>query len=272
MSSLYYGLNERDRLQLQLTSKINTCNLLSQDAIKLTKSPVQTIKEALICNNPDIKHKTLQQIQSYTSKFIYQVIINAITDINIEDFNEALDATKDVDEPHTLRNDIIEKFKEMHADDASKIINRVKCNINQGIYSPFETIRAALICKTINNKQLSKLSEEYNLNIIIAIRNITIDDFNAALSETADYGNTVLRNDIVNEYKKIPNLYSSLVHNNPVTGYEKLKRGLSKVGETVYSLFPTSKSAGTGKGGKKSRKYIKNIRKTNRRRNKTKAR
>ena len=278
MPSLRDELTKKQRDHLESSIQKDNCNILSDDAINLTKPPIQTIKDALKCTDGEIKDSLINNIHS---TFTRDVINDAIQNITLDEFNTALDETKNAIKPHTLRDDIIKKFIKTHPSVSNgQIINRVNCNIQPSGDNPFETIRAVLICSEVNSRNLSKLGPIHTKTVNNAINMLSIDNFNRVLDETAEYGATTLRTDIVAKYKVVHETEASKVINNPSSIINRAVEGtgavLSSVVGSASSLISGIGRAFTGSntknGGKKSRKHKKKNSKTNRRRNKTKAR
>jgi hypothetical protein len=119
-------------------------------------------------------------------------------------------------------------------------------------YPPLEKVGAKAVildvlkCEHYNKKRISDLNGMFQTNISEAIRQISIDDFNAALTESRHWvGSTILRADIIRQFKVDHTEDALKVIDNSFT----------------TSLF--------GMGGKKSRKYRKKFSITSRRRNKS---
>ena len=123
------------------------------------------------------------------------------------------------------------------------------CDINPQSTNK-EKILSILRCSSFFNKPFTKITNGLILeHLKNAIQNVNITEFNEVLFETRSIiGSTPLRTSIINEFK---------------TSHR------SDADKIIDNSFLTSL---IGRGGKKSRKYIKKSRKTNRRRNKTKAR
>ena len=119
-------------------------------------------------------------------------------------------------------------------------------------YPPLKDVGAKAVildmlkCEHYNKKRISDLNGMFQTNISDAIRQISIDDFNAALTESRSWvGSTILRADIIAQFK-VDHPEDEL-----------------KVRDNSYT------TSLLGMGGKKSRKYRKRVSITSRRRNKS---
>jgi hypothetical protein len=109
-------------------------------------------------------------------------------------------------------------------------------NLNTPPTTPKDVILDALKCGSINSKHISSIVGVVSNNINAAILQISIDDFNAALTESRSWvGSTTLRDDLIMLFK---------IHH---------PGDADKVRDNSFT------TSFLGRGGKKSRKYRKRV-------------